>query len=50
MGAAFLLVLAIVIGLAAYGLGRGLGGGEDASLDAEIRSVQSVLEAYEANK
>ena len=43
-----LIILAIVVGLAAFSIGAALGESDTSAFDAEISSVQSMLDAYHA--
>ena len=45
-----LVILAIVVGLAAFSVGTSLGESDTSAFDAEIRSVQSMLDAYHADE
>ena len=45
-----LIILAIVVGLAAFTYGTSLGQSDTSAFDAEIRSVQSMLDAYHADE
>jgi len=47
---AILIVLAIVVGLVALEVGNSTGEGESSALDAEIPSVRSILDSYEADR
>ena len=41
-----LLMLAVVVGLAAFSFGTSLGESDTSAFEADIRSVQSMLDAY----
>ena len=43
---ALLIMLAIVVGLAAFSYGTSLGQGDTTAFDADIRNVQSILDSY----
>ena len=43
---ALLIILAIVVGLAAFSFGTSMGQSDTTAFDADIRSVQSMLDAY----
>ncbi len=45
-----LIILAIVVGLAAFSDGTTLGGSDTTAFDADIRTVQSMLDAYRADE